>query len=200
MEEHNPYAPPQSQLEPHTQTDSGQWFYGVSLNKFSVLFIATMGMYSIYWFYAHWRQIRAANGERLWPVPRAIFNIFFVHSLFRQIETRLQATGHDIRWSPTSLATAYVVLALLGLVSGRDALQPWGDIFDILLLVPYLLILRKAQRLANLADGDPEGQQNANYSVWNLLWIVLGSAIWVITLIGYLIILGVLPPTVLSGL
>lgn len=50
-------------------------FYVVSTRKFAILFLATLGLYWIYWFYKNWDRYKdkwpyaSEVGSTIWPVP-----------------------------------------------------------------------------------------------------------------------------------
>lgn len=79
--ESNLYEAPQSTLSDVESLEDKE-FYVVSIKKFTILFMATFGFYSIYWFYRNWKMSKAKYRDDIWPVARGIFSIFFVHSLF----------------------------------------------------------------------------------------------------------------------
>ena len=81
----NPYEAPKSRLETSVEKGDKQ-FYVVSVKKFTILFFFTIGMYVLYWFYGNWKRYKAYSGKNIWPVPRAIFAIFFTHSLFSEVQ------------------------------------------------------------------------------------------------------------------
>ena len=62
-----PYKPPEADLELAPQDRPG--FYVVSKTKFVVLFLATLGVYAVFWFYRNWRMYREHTGQKLWPTP-----------------------------------------------------------------------------------------------------------------------------------
>jgi hypothetical protein len=84
----NVYAAPTSNLNAPRTQENGM-FYVVSERKFYLLFIATLGMYSVYWFYQNWATYKAgssygsSDAASIWPLGRTILAIFFVHALFR---------------------------------------------------------------------------------------------------------------------
>ncbi|WP_394002968.1 hypothetical protein ACF3M1_00660 [Luteimonas sp. WGS1318] len=178
----NPYAAPASSVQGPSATDTPAFFV-VSPTKLVVLYVATLGLYPVFWFYMHWARIRAASGTRLWPVPRAVFAVVFVHALARRIDGALRGAGVARRWWPMSLASAFVALELLNY--GSAIAWPWL-VFHLpngwlwlewlsLLVMPLsCACLVRLQIAANAACGDPRAQANRHFTVFNLAWIVLG--------------------------
>lgn len=173
-----------------TQSD----FYVVSPRKFLILFFITLGMYRLYWFYQNWALHKRINPE-VWPIPRAIFSLFFTHSLFNLIDFRLKDREIVHSWSPGSLATVYVCLLLVEAVverlSTNNIGSPLTDIISIGILPVLVWPLYQAQRAANAACGDPDGESNSRLTWANWLWIIAGMAFWLFVGIGmYHIVLG----------
>lgn len=201
--EENPYAPPSAELE-HPLEQTEHYFYVVSPGKFTVLFFATLSMYAMYWFYANWRIYRAATGERLWPIPRAIFDIFFVHALFRRVNQRLEHINHPLDWSPNALAWSWIVIAIISGLADRlswdEIGSPYSDVLSIAILLPLFLVLRRAQEVINICEGDPDGTRNANYTIWNAFWIALGIGMWLMVALGFLVIFDAVPDALIDAL
>ncbi|SEA14841.1 DUF4234 domain-containing protein [Microbulbifer marinus] len=181
------YRAPEAEL----QTDADalqQEFYVVSKRKFLVLFFATFSIYSVYWFYRHWSQYKRASGESMMPVMRAIFSIFFTHALFRTIQSRIEESGKSHKWSPALMATIYVVAAIVGSIADRIAASSEQfsavDLIGLATFPVTAWVLYAAQKAANIACGDPEGEENANFTAPNFLWIVLGVLFWIFFGIG----------------
>ncbi|MCU7853446.1 MAG: hypothetical protein KZQ80_14680 [Candidatus Thiodiazotropha sp. (ex Monitilora ramsayi)] len=188
----NPYAPPSAELE--NPKDTAEHFYVVSIRKFTVLFLSTIGLYTIYWFYANWKQYRHATGSKIWPIPRAIFSIFFAHSLFDKVQAGLERQGQEYQWMPSVVATFYVIVAILGNVMDRIAVKgiwsPYSDLLSILSVFALYFILVQPQRAINLSEGDPEGTSNSSFNIANYVWVGIGSVIWLFVIIGLVYTLG----------
>src|SRR5688572_18207472 len=109
--EQNLYAPPEALIldAPATGVVEAE-FYVVSRKKFLVLFFVTMGLYQLYWFYAHWARWRDAHRESIWPVWRSIFQVFFTHRLAREIEGSLVRADPRARFNGGVYATLVVML------------------------------------------------------------------------------------------
>lgn len=186
----NPYATPTAALADTPGDSTAPPFYVVGFLKFLLLYVATMGVYSLYWFYKNWSNYKADTREDIWPVPRAIFSIFFIHSLFRAVDERLRAHGRDFPWSPASHATLLLILIVASNVLDRIAarVEEVGalDVASLLLLLPIAFVMLRAQGAINLACGDAEGSGNSRLTGANLLWLVLGAILWVFVAIGLL--------------
>jgi len=183
---HNPYAAPAADLldvDPAPVPATEPLFYIVAKTKFWLVMVGTLGMYSVYWFYRNWRQLNRRD-KCYWPIPRAIFAVFFTHSLFGQIEATRVARRVDFRWRPGLMATVYVVCALSDQVSSR--LAKMGLISDTAAMAPLVLLLPMAWSLAtaqaaiNAVENDPDGRTNARITLANIAWIV---AVWLLVLL-----------------
>ena len=163
-------------------------FYVVSPRKLAILFISTFGVYSAYWFYRQWDYQKRAFGLDVWPIPRAIFAIFFTHSLFRIIDQAARGAGYSHAWNPSSQATLYVALVLgarvlgrLQTVSGEAELM---SMISIAITMTCLMPLMAAQKVINLALRDAEGSRNAAITTANAVFIGLGVLLWGLVVVG----------------
>ena len=193
----NLYAPPKAAIADPLAVGSAPEFYVVGSGKFLILYFATLGAYQLYWFWKHWALQRARHQLKVWPVPRALFSIFFAHALNARITGRLEQRGLAYAWSPGGWATLYVVCVILGQILDRVAASGTGwpvtSIIALAMLLPAGLSLAKAQRAANTACDDPDGQRNERLTPANYVWILLGVLLWALVLFGLTI-----PPEELS--
>jgi hypothetical protein len=188
--EANPYAAPQSNVD-DVPTQS-QTLYVVSERKFLLLMIGTLGLYSLYWFYRNWALLNVVH-KRYWPIPRAIFAIFFTHALFREVDGRLKRDHPGYLFQADLMAGIYVASALgshvLGRLAGKDIGSPITDLVSTVLVIPMIWSLFAAQKAINVAEGDPGGTSNGSITGANLFWLVIGGLFWALTLLGlYLIV------------
>ena len=185
------YAPPQADLTKVHSEDSLEAFYVVSTLKMMVMFITTMGGYQIYWHYKNWRRYQemslsqgGADGE-IWPVARAIFSIFFIHSLFEKVKDHATALQRPVTFNGPLTATLMVCIMLAGVPS--LFFKTPQALFVIMvvvmvLVVPMMFMYRNAQRFINESCGDPEGASNSVLSVANYIWMAVGICYWLYNL------------------
>lgn len=182
---------------PAAATRVGQIFYVVSIKKFSVLFVATLGLYSLYWYYRNWACYKSQwashdkDREDLWPIARAFFAVFFVHSLFREVK----ALGRDKpaveAWESGKHATQLVVLMiasqLLDRLAYREIGSPYTDTLSLIILAPLLLLYTTAQEKINASCDDPGGHSNTHFTAANYAWIIGGAIFWCLVLLNYIL-------------
>jgi len=178
-------------LEATYKSKAPQEFFVLAPSKLVIMLISTMGIYSIYWFYENWMRQKIKNEEDTWPLVRALFAIFFVHQLFRRIDSslaKIRSSEEDqaFDWSPMSTATQYVALAILSSVINRLSFQAGGDVvldlLSIIVTVASFWFLNTAQEAVNFAMGDPEGASNSTFMSRDMTWCIIGGFLWLITI------------------
>ena len=192
--ESNIYQAPESEIL-NTESTAKE-FYVVSPKKFLVLYFGTMGLYLLYWFYKHWALYKATHSEKMWPVMRSIFSIFFTHSLFEAFDLRVREVKSNFSWSPGGLATTFVILSIIDRISERMASNevgsPLTDTMAFILMPMLGYVLYKAQLAANVGMGDHLGKANTYLTAANYVWLLIGGALWLIVILSlYMIIMGV---------
>lgn len=182
----NYYQPPAARVD--DDPAAGRPFYIVSPRKFVLLYLSTVGMYALYWFYQNWALIKRQHNLNVWPVPRAIFSIFFTHSLFAEIDCVLQSSAVRHVWNAAGTATVYVILSivssLIGQMANRDIGSPLTDFASLLMVPAVMFPLLAAQKAANSAAGDPQGESNNTLTAANIVWMVVGVLLWLLVLLG----------------
>jgi len=168
-------------------------FFVVSTRKLMVLYLATMGLYSVYWFYKQWEAYKDgsdfdSDAGKIWPFMRAVFAVFFVFSLLRRL--REEGLNHQgiAQWrtAPTAaVMTAMLVFSqALDRAAARGIGSPLTDILSLAALLPLLAYFMSVQDKINLVCNDAEGAGNARFSAANYGWIALGAVLWILTFIG----------------
>ncbi|WLQ17026.1 hypothetical protein O5O45_13990 [Hahella aquimaris] len=183
----NPYQTPQAELDTHSESSTP--FFTTSITKLIVLYIATLGFYHLYWFYKHWKALQVHEGLKVAPVWRSIFSIWFTHSLFKRIANSHQEQGLGSWGSHEIVATLYVLMTIGGTAINRELTSDVFGVWDIVLLATStisLYTLYEAQTHANRANQDSEGKSNSRFSPWNILFILIGLAIWGMVVLGVL--------------
>ncbi len=187
----NIYKAPEADLSSE-KGDYTESHFPVSIRKLWIMSLATVGIYSIVWNYYHWVTLKHTDSTRssIWPVPRAIFSIFFVHSLYQSIVQTCQERRPTEKWSLSGMAALYIVCTVLGNVMDQVALYllPGAVLIalSIAFIYGYTYSMAEAQKLANLANNDVEENVNNTLTPANYLWIIIGAFLWFIVIVGYI--------------
>jgi len=189
MTEYDVYKTPEADLGDGTIDKPDLQFFPTSQKKLLILFISTFGIYAVYWFYKNWHLQQARMEQKITPALRALFYIFFTHSLFRRIETAAVEKNISMSWSANTLATVFVLLTIiskiLDKISGKSDVLGVADVAGILILFVIVYPLYKIQELVNRINDDEEGLLNCGFSFYNIVFIGMGSAVWILVAIGF---------------
>jgi len=155
------------------------------MGKFTLLYFATAGYYSFYWFYRCWTAVEANTGRRYFSVGRAAFAVLFVHELFARMRDVERQRGMDNQrpWRPVRLAWIYVGAAIGQFLLLYWALQLelgcWARLtISVAVLTVQFYSLYQAHLVVNRLEDDPYGRGNQRLSLQNHAWIVVGFYIW----------------------
>jgi hypothetical protein len=90
-------------------------YYPISLMKFMILSIGTMGIYEVYWCYRNWHGIKAKTNSDIMPIARGIFAIIWFYPLFNALkkdsETRFDKNKVLFPLIAMVFAAVYVVVS-----------------------------------------------------------------------------------------
>jgi len=170
-------------------------FFPVSEGKLITLYILSFGLYGVYWFYKNWKLQQPKMDKKISPVSRAIFSIFFTHSLFNRINNSATHLEQKHQFNANILATFFVGAVIVGnfldpVSMNVNVLQGLpSNAVIITSLVIFLLSaypLAVAQATVNRINNDMLGYLNHKYSVWNYLLIALGIIFWLMLALGML--------------
>jgi len=131
--------------------------------------------------------------RNIMPVARAIFCIFFTHSLFARITNSLASRNMSNTTNYSLVATGFVVLLVAGSVIGKLADVPGypGYLNVVWLGVFFVSVypLQEIQDAVNQLKDDPMGLRNSSYSWHNILFMGAGGLLWVLSILGMLVTL-----------
>ena len=183
-EQTNPYSPPSAELLP-TQAVATSYFV-VGERKFWIMALATFGLYPIYWWYRHWVALRDHARWRCWPVPRALFPIFFAHGFARRLAQVMPASERELGGKLSRHATVFVVASIASYFPSLSQ-NPLAFLGVVVLLVASFAPLAMLQRAANIVAGDPKGAANADLRGANYVAVALGALMWLLMLFPLLV-------------
>ncbi|MEO9947420.1 MAG: hypothetical protein ABJH28_11135 [Paraglaciecola sp.] len=166
-------------------------FFTTAISKMIILSVCTLNLYSFYWFYKHWTAQKLNANRDCLPVLRAIFQVFFVFSLFSTIKNEADIKSIKASWMAGPLAVYYIVLQILQNVSDKFPVISESVLFDslfwLLLGLTAAVPMVVVQKTANVLNDDAEGLRNKKFSAANWVFTLIGIAFWGLMVIGLLL-------------
>ena len=144
-------------------------FHRVSLGKFSLLSVSTLGLYELYWFYRNWKLLKAESGRDISPFWRAVFSPIFCYSLGQSIDDAAEKANVPERTHPAVLAGLYFALVL-----AHRLPDPYW-LVSLLSFVPLVPFVRQIERIHETLR--PGVDSRVGWGVGSVAALVLGSLI-----------------------
>jgi hypothetical protein len=145
--------------------------------KVLILSIVSFGLYGIWWIYKSWRFFKEKDGLDIMPAARAIFSIFFLYSLFENIQHYARSNGYEKSYSSGALFAGQLVFSLASRLP-----EPYW----LISVVSSFFILAPANAL-NFAITN-SGQYNATtisgFNGRQIAVLVIGGIFWILVLAG----------------
>lgn len=186
-----------SPAAPQIEKTSESMFYVVSVKKMFALTVFSLGLYVLYWTYRNWATYKRATGDRVIPVLRTFFGVFFLYALLKRVDRGFCSSGLSHKWSPALLTLGMVgTLALsfvphlmepamssphwLAEVSPREAIGRISMVYLVLFTVGglQLWLMALIQEAINAHERDPFGENNDQLTLANWLWMLPGILFW----------------------
>lgn len=152
----------------------------LSLNKFILLSVLTLGLYEIWWMYKAWRFFKQKDNLDIKPAARAMFSMFFLHALFEKIKGFAKQKGTSASYASTWLFIGFVLFTFLSRLP-----EPYWliSVLSIVFLIPPFQALNEAKlRSSGFIVKEPYsfnarqiGLLIAGTIVWILIFIELSS-------------------------
>jgi len=185
----------QSEIQTSPPDENETPFFPVSEGKLITLYILSFGLYGIYWFQQNWKRQQPMMDKKIYPVWRAIFSIFFTHSLFKRIDQQAAHLPQQHKFNANVLATFFVAAIVVSNVVDRLSINTdmAQSITNTTLIITSIVLflfsaypLAKVQATVNRINNDMLGYLNHKYSAWNYVLIILGTVSWLVLAMGLL--------------
>lgn len=160
-------------------------YFSVSIKKLIILSIVSFGLYEFYWFYKNWKIVKDHEKSKISPIGRGFFAIFYCNSLFKKIIVLAKEKGYIAKYSHSLLAIFYILFLLIGNVVSEYEFQ--NVFINSIWLISYLSVLPLAevQNSVNFINSKDGSQvENNKFSGWEILLIVAGGLLLLLSIIG----------------
>lgn len=153
-------------------------FFPVSVPKFIVMSLCTLGLYHVYWAYKSWVRIRDESGEDLMPWARAFFIGIFNFSLFDRIQSHAAQAEVPTGWNPVVLGAGVLIFGAISRLP-----HGWG-MLSLLSFIPYIPIVATIAKINEKLVPVTTESPNRRLTAVNIVWVVIGGIIVVLAIVG----------------
>ena len=117
-------------------------YFTVSVPRFIVYELISVGLWSLYWSYRNWDAInKVGYKKKISPLGRTIFHNLFLFSLLRNILNGAKRIGYAESYNPSSLAALLITLNISLRVMGKLQATTHAAALIVSVLSAVILIL-----------------------------------------------------------
>lgn len=188
-----PIAPPPMAAMPVTpeksiaqvEDDPKPILFYIPTARLLVMSILTFGIYQVLWFYRNWKFLRDRRHLEVSPFGRALFSIFYTHSLFRYIAEYNNLNDRIAKqFSPGGWATLWVVACFVTNALSRNIPQNQPLLLLVLPLLPVCFVLPAQNCIIRVNEVQPIRPAYDGWSAGQFILLILGIVWWALILIG----------------
>jgi len=133
-------------------TSAETLYYPVSVPKFLLMWIMTLGAYGLYWFYKNYAYIKRRDGTSIMPIARGIFNLFWYYPVYKDLTRHKENSSVKATMPPLFVGGVFAVFFFIAnLLSNR------GDNFVLIsFILSGLLIVPMVNYIYHINDKNSE--------------------------------------------
>jgi len=170
-----------------TQGVSTIEYFAISPKRLALFSILTLGIYEIYWFYKNWEAVKKFEEQKIYPFWRAIFAVFFCYGLFKKVLESAKSHTYEDSYSPGWLATAYILLLVVG--NGLSKVESYDiglNLIWLIIAIATFIPLLSVQKAINFNNGKIKGdfELRKEFSGGEVVLIVVGTIWFLLVLLG----------------
>ena len=156
----------------------------ISLNKFLILSVLTMGLYQIWWIFKAWRFFMQKDQLNIMPVARAIFAIFFLYPLFKKIKDYAKLQNYSKDFSASLMFLGFLFFTLLSNLPDPFWLI---SLLNVVFIIPAFQALNFAKRTSN----QYVVIEQERFNTAQIIVMIICSVFWIFMMFGlYLTLTG----------
>lgn len=165
-----------------SKSDGPKFFYVTDIH-FITMSLITLGLFNTYWIYKNWKFIKERDDLDIMPVWRAIFGLFFIHSLLSEISDDKELNRIvPSNFSSLILATGWIVMNVFGNILSKSENLSFVSIGIVISISSFLFLLPVQNYIHNV---NKKAKNNLPYSEWSLgqnLCLVIGVPLFILVL------------------
>ena len=153
----------------------------ISVNKFILLFLASLGLYGVWWMYKSWKFFKEKEMLDIMPVARAIFSVFYAYGLFEKILTSALSSGYKKTYSSGGLFALFIIINLTSRLP---------DPFWMISLLGFLPLIQPHQALNFVIENSENyhAVERRGFNGKQIALLIIGGLFWILIILGTLFV------------
>lgn len=182
----HPDLPP---LPPNLRSggESGPWFLSLSNARLVLMGLATMGVFSIYWFFKNWKFFQQRDRLQIMPFWRSVLGIFFLYDLLKKLQNdRLLGQWSQAKFSAGWLTAGWIGVTLLANWMTNMEVVGWIAFGGFMLGGLTILFFLPAQQ--HIVQANRRRGIDPVFSPWSIgQWgfLGVGLVLWALVAVGF---------------
>jgi len=156
----------------------------IPLWKFSLLSLATLGIYEFVWFYKTWKFFQKKDGLKIRPLWRAIFGLIWCESLANTIKSLLKSKKLTCTYIPLLVGISYIVSNLS--VTVRFGNWKFTPIIDLIVYFDFLLLLPLVNSMNKYWHYKEPDLKLKKFLWWQIILIIIGLCSFLFVIITHI--------------
>ena len=142
---------------------------------FTLLWIATLGIYAIWWQYKCWKYFQEKEKLDIWPGVRAVLFLVFGIELFQRIGNYCLRYESEISYSPVAVWASII---------GVNIIARFPSPFFWLSLLGFIPFLFPVREFNFYFTGNKNGYVDDKLNDKQVLLLVMGVIFWVLIIVS----------------
>jgi hypothetical protein len=155
----------------------------ISVSKFILLSIVTIGFYELWWFYNAWRFFKQKEKSDIMPVCRTIFNIFFIWQLFDKILKLAKEKNYEKDYASGLLFSGFILFTVSAYLP-----EPYF-LISIFIFIVFIPPFKAFNFVKQNSTGFKVNEQKT-FNGRQITLIVIGTLFWILFFIWLLYLNG----------
>jgi hypothetical protein len=131
-----------------------------------------------------WKYYKENDNLDIIPVARAIFAIFFFHSMTEKILSQAQEKGYKKSYSSTALFIGFLAITLISrFYDASDQLPDLDGLISILTVIFFVPPFKAFMYAKNLSPQDSPVSRSG-FNGKQIVLVVIGSILWALIFLG----------------
>jgi hypothetical protein len=147
----------------------------ISVGRFTLLALATLGIYDLYWMYKQWVFLKEEKKQDISPFWRAFFSSLFSGVLASEIKTFLKEKNIIVTYSPVVIGISFFILSIL---------YKLPDPYWLVSLFAFVAILPMVIGMNHYYEEKDKHLEKRPFIWWEIVLICLGLIVFCFAIYG----------------